>query len=106
MCNSAVPAEAQSSLTMVIWLIMTFLKPKTALQLSGKVDDGMVVCRQLERLQATERRSLWGVPFAVKDNIDIVGFNTTAACPSFSYSPDTTAAAVQVLLDEGKSASK
>jgi allophanate hydrolase len=28
---------------------------------------------------------LWGVPFAVKDNIDVEGVATTAACPAFSY---------------------
>jgi allophanate hydrolase len=38
---------------------------------------------------------LYGVPFAVKDNIDALGLPTTAACPAFSYSPthDSTAVA-------------
>ena len=30
---------------------------------------------------------LYGVPFAAKDNIDAVGFETTAACPAYAYSP-------------------
>jgi len=46
-------------------------------------------------------RPLWGVPFAVKDNIDVAGLPTTAACPGFAYSADTTAPAVQRLLDAG-----
>jgi allophanate hydrolase len=38
---------------------------------------------------------------AVKDNIDVVGFPTTAACPAFAYEPTATATAVQRLLDAG-----
>jgi allophanate hydrolase len=44
---------------------------------------------------------LAGVPFAVKDNIDVAGIPTTAACPSFSHVPEKTAPAVQKLLDAG-----
>lgn len=44
---------------------------------------------------------LYGVPFAVKDNIDIAGLPTTAACPGFSYMPTHTAPVVQRLLDAG-----
>src|SRR6185295_15840875 len=39
--------------------------------------------------------------FAVKDNIDVAGYLTTAACPDFGYMPGQTAAAVQRLLDAG-----
>ena len=46
-------------------------------------------------------RPLWGVPFAVKDNIDIAGLPTTAACPGFAYTATSTAPAVQRLLDAG-----
>lgn len=44
---------------------------------------------------------LFGVPFAVKDNIDVAGLPTTAACPDFAYEPADTATAVQRLLDAG-----
>lgn len=44
---------------------------------------------------------LYGLPFAVKDNIDVVDFATTAACPAFAYRPIRTAPAVQRLLDAG-----
>jgi allophanate hydrolase len=48
-----------------------------------------------------QSQPLWGAPFAVKDNIDVAGLPTTAACPGFAYTPDMTAAAVQRLLDAG-----
>lgn len=44
---------------------------------------------------------LWGVPFAVKDNIDVAGMPTTAACPTFSYSPPKSAGAVARLVAAG-----
>jgi allophanate hydrolase len=44
---------------------------------------------------------LAGVPFAVKDNIDVAGMATTAACPSFAYTPARTATLVTRLLDAG-----
>ncbi len=34
---------------------------------------------------------LWGIPFAVKDNIDVAGLPTTAACPAYAYLPKTDA---------------
>ncbi|MDB5987441.1 MAG: urea amidolyase [Nevskia sp.] len=47
------------------------------------------------------RLPLYGVPFAVKDNIDVVALPTTAACPAFAYVAAATAPAVQKLLDAG-----
>jgi allophanate hydrolase len=44
---------------------------------------------------------LFGIPFAVKDNIDAAGFETTAACPAFSYMPAASAPAVARLLEAG-----
>jgi allophanate hydrolase len=46
---------------------------------------------------------LTGRTFAVKDNIDVAGISTTAACPDFAYVPDRTAPVVQRLLDAGAS---
>ena len=55
----------------------------------------------LGSIPALERGPLWGVPFAVKDNIDAAGLPTTAACPDYAYSPAASAPAVQRLLDAG-----
>lgn len=44
---------------------------------------------------------LFGVPFAVKDNIDVVDMPTTAACPAFAYRAGANAHAVQRLFDAG-----
>ena len=48
-----------------------------------------------------ERTPLWGVPFAVKDNVDVAGLPTTAACPDFAYTPEATAPAVARLRAAG-----
>jgi allophanate hydrolase len=44
---------------------------------------------------------LYGVPVAVKDNIDVVGLPTTAACPAFSYKPSEDSTAVARLRAAG-----
>ena len=48
-----------------------------------------------------EGKPLYGVPLAVKDNIDVAGLPTTAACPAFSYTPDRDATAVARLRAAG-----
>ncbi len=47
------------------------------------------------------RGPLYGLPFAVKDNLDCAGLPTTAACPALAYTPAKSAPAVQRLLDAG-----
>lgn len=48
-----------------------------------------------------QQASLWGVPFAIKDNIDLAGTPTTAGCPAFAYTPDRSATVVKRLLAAG-----
>jgi len=44
---------------------------------------------------------LYGIPFAIKDNIDLAGVPTTAACREFAYQPEASAFVVQRLIDAG-----
>ena len=48
-----------------------------------------------------ELQPLGGLRFAVKDNIDVQGVPTTAACPAFAYTPAAHATVVQHLLQAG-----
>ena len=46
-------------------------------------------------------KPLWGVPFAIKDNIDAEGYETTAACPAYAYTPEEDAFLVKELKKAG-----
>ena len=58
---------------------------------------------QLDALQGQSPASLplYGVPFAVKDNIDVAGLPTTAACPAFAHEPAESAEVVRRLMAAG-----
>ena len=47
------------------------------------------------------RYPLWGIPFVIKDNIDLAGVPTTAACPGYSYTPQVDATVVAKLKAAG-----
>lgn len=51
--------------------------------------------------QGPADKPLYGLPFAVKDNIDLAGLPTTAACPAYAYLPERHAHVVQRLIDAG-----
>ncbi len=57
----------------------------------------------IDRLQSEtpESMPLYGVPFAIKDNIDLAGVPTTAACEAYAYTPEQSAFVVQLLIDAG-----
>jgi allophanate hydrolase len=93
---------------------------------SGAFTPGDVVAEVYRRIRALENNPIWiclvqeedaaaaakaladspdkllfGIPFAVKDNIDVANLPTTAACPGFSYVAKENATVVRRLLDEG-----
>ncbi len=57
--------------------------------------------RAKRRRAAGESLPLFGIPFAIKDNIDVAGLPTTAACPAFSYTPARSAWVVDKLEAAG-----
>ena len=60
----------------------------------------------LEYARALEGRDpaslpLYGIPFAIKDNIDLAGVPTTAGCREYAYTPEKSAFVVQKLIEAG-----
>ncbi len=66
------------------------------------LDDDMLAAllERLEQHRAGEL-PLYGIPFAIKDNIDLAGVPTTAGCPAFSHVPDAHAPVIARLLAAG-----
>ena len=71
----------------------------------SRVPDADILTRAqaLAALPAAERAKLplFAIPFAVKDNIDVAGMPTTAACPAFAYTPEKSATVVERLIAAG-----
>jgi allophanate hydrolase len=100
-------AEAYANGSSTPTLLVQALHPKLAATKAifvhlASLESLMSRAAALEAVPAAARGPLWGVPFATKDNIDVAGMPTTAACPAFSYVPNKTAAAVQSLEDAGE----
>ena len=64
------------------------------------LDEMMVYAKRLEGKSIADL-PLYGVPFAIKDNIDLAGIPTTAACPEYAFIPTVSATVVQKLMDAG-----
>lgn len=69
------------------------------------VPEEEALCRARELLAAYpdpgSRPKLFGIPFSVKDSIDVAGLPTTLACPSFAYTANATASVVERALQAG-----
>ena len=55
----------------------------------------------VERVRSAPRGPLYGIPFAVKDNINVAGLPTTCACPAFAHVPARSATVVERLEAAG-----
>ena len=61
----------------------------------------LAAAAEIESRPAARTLPLYGVPFGVKDSIDVAGVPTTLSCPDYAYTATRTAPAVQRLLDAG-----
>lgn len=65
------------------------------------------ISKQLKNLELLSKEKsmsqlpLYGIPFAIKDNIDAYEWKTTAACPDFAFEPEKNATVVQKLINAG-----
>ena len=67
-----------------------------------RVPDEVLLARAAAlEAEGARGRALWGVPVAVKDNMDVAGLPTTAACPDFAYVPAEDSPAVARLVAAG-----
>lgn len=82
--------EAYRTVDEAVWVS---LRPK---------EDAMAEAKRLEQRYAGKPLPpLYGIPFSVKDSIDVAGVPTTVSCPAYTYTPEATATAVQLVLDAG-----
>jgi allophanate hydrolase len=63
--------------------------------------DALARALALENDPQAKDLPLYGLPFAVKDNIDVAGLPTTAGCPAYAYTPTQSATVVERLLAAG-----
>jgi allophanate hydrolase len=79
--------------------IEAYADPALFLALRPK-SDALAAAAKLDA-EGPEGQPLFGVPFAVKDNIDVAGLPTTAACPAFAYEPEKSSFVVERLEAAG-----
>jgi allophanate hydrolase len=104
---SSLHAAYQSGLT-PLDLVETVIARRTAsndpaIFITPTPDEDLRAAARDLMARAPEPNSLplWGVPFAVKDNIDVAGLPTTAGCPAYAYHPGTDSTVVARLNAAG-----
>jgi allophanate hydrolase len=67
-----------------------------------RIPDADLLARAAELVKrGPEGLPLYGIPFAIKDNMDVAGLPTTAGCPAYAYVAKETAPVIARLLDAG-----
>jgi allophanate hydrolase len=61
----------------------------------------LAAANEIENRPGARALPLYGVPFGVKDSIDVEGVPTTLSCPDYAYVATSTAPVIQRLLDAG-----
>ncbi|MEA1618256.1 allophanate hydrolase [Erythrobacter sp. T5W1-R] len=90
MAETLARIEAYDAVQPQVWISRA--EPQALLAEARAIDD---------RIAAGEQLPLAGVPYAAKDNIDVPGMATTAACPAFAYEPAADAGVIARLRAAG-----
>lgn len=77
------------------------IDPAVWLSLQSREDSIKAVKSLLAKYAGKPLPPLYGIPFALKDNIDVKGVQTTAGCEAYAYTATFNAYAVDLLLDAG-----
>ena len=72
-----------------------------ALLIAARPKEETLAIAEMAQAEGPAGKPLFGVPFVVKDNIDVAGLPTTAACPAFAYLPGRSAFVVEKLEKAG-----
>jgi allophanate hydrolase len=75
--------------------------PDKAVFISRPKNDAVIAQAEALSLADIDKLPLFGIPFVVKDNIDVAGMPTTAACPAFAFTPGADAIVVARLRAAG-----
>jgi len=82
-------------------LILKMEKTPNAIWIQKISQDQLDAYLKVLEAQDPESLPLYGIPFAIKDNIDCEGFESTAACPAYAYRPSQSAFVVERLIKLG-----
>lgn len=98
--NKAYSAGALSPQQLILQLTAQ-AKTQQAVWIHILSDDELKPYLDALKTKSPQTHPLYGVPFAIKDNIDLAGIPTTAACAEFSYTPEKSAFVVEKLIEAG-----